>query len=53
MKAITVIERDDGGITIAVTGIETGTDEGIRLLHSGIEAMASPLRWVLGNVADE
>lgn len=40
MKAITVIERDDGGITVVRTSVADWTGDAIRILHRGIEAVA-------------
>lgn len=40
MKAITVIERDDGGITVAGSSIADVTDDAIRILHLGIDAVS-------------
>lgn len=39
MKAITVIERDDGSVTVAAGDLVSNAKELIRLLHRGMEAV--------------
>lgn len=48
MKAITVIESEDGRLVVTGSGIGGGQGDAIDLLHRGIESLASPLRWVIG-----
>lgn len=45
MKAITVIESDDGQVVVTGNALKIGdTYDAVNLLHLGIEAIASPLR---------
>lgn len=46
MKAITVIEREDGSVYVAISGT-VDSDETIGLLHRGIEATVQVDSWKL------
>jgi hypothetical protein len=48
MTAITVIESDDGAVTVVGSGVNEDNAQAVDMLHRGIEAIASPLRWVIG-----
>lgn len=41
MKAITVIESDDGSLLVTGSAIEDGVEDAVNLLHRGIEAVAA------------
>ena len=49
MKAITVIEREDGGVYVAMSGAD-GPDEMIGLLHRGIDVTVHVESWKLAKV---
>lgn len=50
MKAITVIERDDGSTLVAFSGLTDNPDAAVELLHRGIANLASlpPGVWLKG-----
>ena len=41
MKAITIIESDDGSLTGSGSGLSEDVDAGVELLHRGIEALVT------------
>ena len=48
MKAITVIESDDGAVTGVGSDVNEDTTGAVELRHRGIEVIATPTRWVIG-----
>ena len=50
MKAITVIEREDGSTSLAVSGLTQDPGDMVDLLHRGIAHLTSlpPATWLKG-----